>query len=271
MDHVTLILTPDPGTTPDLPFRAPRVDVALHPLARVVDVVAFQGMGFPLVTYRSRSDPVSYAIPAGMEDGFAWYQALFTRRGYTCSMSKGRSGNTRTGVFVEWMDLRVSPPENSCLMVQLSFRRASDEETVVTCRAEEHPIPLRDPDSLLSPAAERIEVRYTFLNGPERTIHRTVTDPAKIRALVETINSYPPDNRGVTHGTFWPGGWAELRFMAPGEPERKVHVDASHWRVIVDVFPALLGNPWSPLIQIAPPPRGASGVPGLDWEEALEQ
>jgi hypothetical protein len=268
MEYVTLSLKPDPDTPTDLPFRSPRIQVPLYPAAHPAPVDTSAAIGFPVAMYRSRAEAVSYAIPVEMPRVFDWFEHVFSSEGFRCQSSKGRSGNRRTGEFIEWMVLSASPPDNPDLKVQLTFRRRGDD-TVLTYDAEEHPAPLRHSESYLSKTTERIEVKYTFLNGPRRTIHRTVTDPAAIGTLVEAITALPSDNRKWTTGTFWPGGWADLRCIAPGEPDRTVHVDASHGIVVVDGFPALRGNLWLALVSAAPPPSGASGTPGMDWEKAL--
>jgi hypothetical protein len=264
VDHVTLILKPDPDMPDNLSFRSPRIDLPLHPAARPVGVDSFSAMGFPVAVYRSRAEPVSYGIPEQMTDAFAWFDKVFAREGYSRQVIKGRRGNTRTGEFTDWIALSVSPPENPDLLVQLTFRPGGNDDTLLTYRAEEHPIPPRDPAAYLSEATERIEVEYTFPTGPQHTIHRTVTDPVAIRALVDIINALPVDNRPFALGTSSRGERIDLCFIAPGESERKVRVDASHRLVMVNGFPGLQGDLWSLLAKVAPPPKGASGIAAMD-------
>lgn len=260
MDHVTLTLKPETDRPQDLPFRAARVDVPLHSEARPIEVDRFWTVGFPFETaHRSRAEAVSYLVPLKLAAAFEWFDELFSRQGYTRRATKGQSGNTRTGERTDWMVLNVSPPENPHLIVQLTFRPHGAHDTLLTYRAEEHPLPPRDPASYLPSTVARIEVEYMFMNGPQPKVRRAVTSPSAIKAIVDAISALPCDNRPLAFGLF-DDQRADLRFILPDGEARHVHVNPAHSSVVITGFLPLFGSIWPLLLEVAHPGEGARGI-----------
>jgi hypothetical protein len=189
-----------------------------------------------------------------------WFQDIFAEPAYNVDSIVGHSHGPKGDS--DWTVLNVRPARAPDVTLQVTLRQRSAGTTVVTYRVEQHPVPPRDPASLLPLTVRRVEVEYTFMNGPTPTITRTITDPAAIRALIQALNTLPRDIRGAAFGRLM-DRWANLRFITAEGVESRVYVDPAHDVIGVNSFPALSGNIWELLTELAPPGKGAGGRPNV--------
>jgi hypothetical protein len=252
----SLILHPAPDAPADMPPGEASVDVPIHPYARSIELDT-PALRVGSSRYVRTAAPMSYEIPLDLDPLQEWFEHIFAEPPYDVDSIVGRS--RRAGVDIHWARLHVRPARTPDVILQLTLRRSSAGTTVVTYCVEQHPVPPRDPASLLPTTVQRVEVEYTFMNGPTPTVRRIITDPAAIRALIQELNALRRDIRGITFGRMM-DRWANLRFITAGGDESQVYIDPAHDIIRVNGFPSLLGNIWSLLTELAPPGKGAGGL-----------
>ncbi|MGI8968477.1 MAG: hypothetical protein ACR2GA_05160 [Chloroflexota bacterium] len=240
----------------DMPAGEVTVDVPIHPQARATKLDTRFHFRLISGSYVKAAEPVSYEVPLDIGRMCEWFQGLFVHPDYRCHLTVGHFG--RSGELIAWTVLDVTPSGLPDVTIQLTLRALDEASAIVTYRVEQHPVPPRDSDSYLPMTVERVEVEYTFLNVPERIVRRAITDKSEIGTLVEVLNTFPRDIRFIAHGRMM-DRLASLRFIARDGAVMPVYVDPAHDSIRIGEFPALLGNVWELLNELAPPGAGAGG------------
>jgi len=261
VEWLTLTLWPALDAPADVPPGEITVAVPVHPRAHPVELDTRQVFGFSPSFYVKVADPVSYEVALGMDSLREWFQAVLAEASYRCDPTIGHSGNVLTRESMEWTVLDVCPSTMPDVTIQVTLRPCDASSTIVTYRVEQHPVPPRDAASLLPLTVQRVDVEYTFANGPELTVRRVIVDSLAVRTLVEVLNTFPRARRPVAFGRSM-DRWANLRFTTAEDTEVSVHVDPAHDIIRINGFPALSGSVWALLHELAPPPKGAGGLPG---------
>ncbi len=256
-----LTLRPALDAPADMPPGEITVAVPVHPRARPVELDTRQVFGFSPSFYVKVADPVSYEVALGMDSLREWFEASLADASYRCDPIIGHSGDGRTGESVEWTVLYVRPSTTPDVAIQVTLRPRDAGSTIVTYRVEQYPVPPRDAASLLPLTVQRVDVEYTFMNGPERTIRRVVVDSSAVCTLVEVLNTCPRAIRPASFGRFM-DRWANLQFTTVEDTEIRVCVDPAHDVIRINGFPELSGRVWALLLELAPPGTGAGGLPG---------
>ncbi len=261
VEWLPLTLRPALDAPADMPRGEITVAVPVHPHAHPVEVDTRQAFGFSPSFFVKVADPVSYEVALGMDSLREWFQTVLADASYRCDPTIGHSGHVLTGESVAWTVLDVCPSTMPDLTIQVTLRPRDASSTIVTYRVEQYPVPPRDPASFLPLTVQRVDVEYTFTNGPERTVRRIITELSAVRALVEVLNTFARAIRPVAFGRFM-DRWANLRFTTVEDTEIRVYVDPAHDIVRVNGFPELSGSVWSLLQELAPPGKGAGEIPG---------
>jgi len=261
VEWLSLTLRPALDAPADMPPGEITVAVPVHPRARPVDLDTRHVFGFSPSFYVKVADPVSYEVALGMDSLREWFEASLADASYRCDPIIGHSGDGLTGESVEWTVLYVRPSTMPDVAIQVTLRPRDASSTIVTYRVEQYPVPPRDPASFLPLTVQRVDVEYTFTNGPERTVRRIITDLSAVRALVEVLNTFARAIRPVAFGRFM-DRWANLRFTTVEDTEICVYVDPAHDVIRINGFPELSGSVWSLLQELAPPGKGAGEIPG---------
>ena len=173
-----LTLRPALDAPADMPPGEITVAVPVHPRARPVELDTRQVFGFSPSFYVKVADPVSYEVALGMDSLREWFEASLADASYRCDPIIGHSGDGRTGESVEWTVLYVRPSTTPDVAIQVTLRPRDAWRTIATYRAELYPVPPRDPASFLPISMQRVDVEYTFLNGPERNIRCVIHELA---------------------------------------------------------------------------------------------
>jgi hypothetical protein len=246
---IALVLRPTADAPPDMPPGEVTVDVPLHPRSRPANIDERWQMGFPGASYVRAADPVNFEVQLDLNALQAWFRQVLVSPDYTVDLIVGR---TRKGELVDhWTVLNVQSARMPNVTMQMTLNPRDSTWTTVTYRAEQHWVPDRDPASFLPTTVRHVEVEYTLLNAPQRTVRRVITDPRDIGRLVEQINLCPRDVRVTTFGRNM-DRWADLRFVTEDLVTIPVYVDPAHDIIQVGEFPALAGTIWSLLTAIAP-------------------
>ncbi|MDQ2742610.1 MAG: hypothetical protein M3Z66_10015 [Chloroflexota bacterium] len=261
VEWLPLTLRPALDAPADMPRSQITVAVPVYPRARQVDLDTRQVFGFSPSFYVNVADPVSYEVALGMDSLREWFDASLADASYRCDPTIGHSGDVRTGESVAWTVLDVCPSTMPGLTIQVTLRPRDASSTIVTYHVEQYPVPPRDPASFLPLTVQRVDVEYTFTNGPERTVRRIITDLSDVRALVEVLNTFARAIRPVSFGRFM-DRWANLRFTTVEDTEIRVYVDPAHDVIRINGFPELSGSVWALLLELAPPGKGAGEIPG---------
>lgn len=250
--RVTLTLKAVPDSPPDIPPGELVLDVPLHPAAHLIEPDRFgldASKPFAAVTYVKRSEVVSVVVPLELGSTARWFEELFAARGYgriRFDFSDVHDSRRQRIVF------HATPPDEPEVTLQIALRSDQAGGVVASYLAEQHPVPERDPASLLTGDIERVDVEYVFMNRSPCWVRRRVTERRAIASLTDAINALPRDIRSIVGGS-GVDGRAELWFVVRGSEARWVRVEPASHLVIVDSFPGLFGDIWPALQEVASP------------------
>jgi|GEM_PF-1776818 len=230
---------PAPALVP-MPPGTVAVHVPLYPGASpTTQREIFPTFDYPATPY-IKTAMETFLLPATVDTAVAWYQRRFAACSYTYSGlgsgSDGR-GDASSGV-------RFTSRDNPSLVVQLSFE-VDAGHTLVLYVAEDTTQPARPAGSYLPAGLTQVRITYVLpipqspSSGPQPEVHRTITGPSALRALVHAVNALAHFNAGLHSCGFDEEQSATLVFQSRTGQQIKVYDEPVCVGVVVGPYPAL--------------------------------